>query len=96
MKDTNGLDLGCGTEILAMFCAKAGAKSVTWVDMSDIIRSTTDIIRENDFQDVITLVKGKLEDVEDLQDKKFDVLVSDQVDGIFSALRRNAELGNYC
>ena len=43
--------------------------------MSDIIHSTTDIIRENNFQDVITLVKGKLEDVEDLQDKKIDVLV---------------------
>ena len=51
------------------------AKSVTGVDMPDIIRSTRDIIRENDFQDVITLVKGKLEDVEDLQDKKIDVLV---------------------
>ena len=35
--------------------------------MSDIIHSTTDIIRENNFQDVITLVKGRLEDVEDLQ-----------------------------
>ena len=67
MKDTNGLDLGCGTGILSMFCAKAGAKSVTGVDMSDIIHSTTDIIRENNFQDVITLVKGRLEDVEDLQ-----------------------------
>jgi len=77
MKDTNVLDLGCGTGILSMFCAKAGAKSVTGVDMSDIIHSTTDIIRENNFQDVITLVKGRLEDVEDLQDKKFDVLVSE-------------------
>ena len=67
MKDTNVLDLGCGTGILSMFCAKAGAKSVTGVDMSDIIHSTTDIIRENNFQDVITLVKGRLEDVEDLQ-----------------------------
>ena len=64
--------------------------------MPDIIRSTRDIIRENDFQDVITLVKGKLEDVEDLHDKKFDVLVSDRVDGIFSALQRNAEIGNCC
>ncbi len=36
--------------------------------MSDIIHSTTDIIRENNFQDVITLVKGRLED---LQGKKF-------------------------
>ena len=50
-----------------MFCAKAGAKSVTGVDMSDIIYRQHHNIRENNFQDVITLVKGRLEDVEDLQ-----------------------------
>ena len=49
------------------FTVKCFAKTVTGVDMPDIIRSTRDIIRENDFQDVITLVKGRLEDVEDLQ-----------------------------
>ena len=60
--------MSVGTEtILPCFFSKAGAKSVTGVDMSDIIHSTTDIIRENNFQDVITLVKGRLEDVEDLQ-----------------------------
>ena len=37
MKDKNVLDLGCGTGILLNFCAKAGAKSLTGVDMSDII-----------------------------------------------------------
>ena len=58
----------CGHRIYTtLFFSKAGAKSVTGVDMSDIIHSTTDIIRENNFQDVITLVKGRLEDVEDLQ-----------------------------
>ena len=67
IKNKHVLDLGCGTGILSMFCAKAGAKSVTGVDMSDIIHSTTDIIRENNFQDIITLVKGRLEDVKDLK-----------------------------
>ena len=58
----------CGHRIYTtLFFSKAGAKSVTGVDMSDIIHSTTDIIRENNFQDVITLVKGRLEDVKDLQ-----------------------------
>ena len=61
------MDLRWDTEIVSMFCPKAGAKSVTGGDMSDIIHSTTDIIRENNFQDVITLVKGRLEDVKDLQ-----------------------------
>ena len=77
MKDKQVLDLGCGTGILSMFCAKAGAKHVTAVDMSDIIHNTNDIIRENQLDDKITLVKGRLEDVKKLQGKKFDVLISE-------------------
>ncbi len=32
------LDVGCGTAILSLFCARAGADSVTAVDMSSIIQ----------------------------------------------------------
>ena len=77
VKDKQVLDLGCGTGILSMFCAKAGAKHVTAVDMSDIIHNTTDIVRENQLEDKITLVKGRLEDVKSLQGKKFDILISE-------------------
>lgn len=45
-KDKIVLDVGCGTGILSMFCAKAGAKMVIAVDNSDII----DKARENVFQ----------------------------------------------
>ncbi len=44
-KDKVVLDVGCGTGILSMFCAKAGAKMVIAVDNSDII----DKARENVF-----------------------------------------------
>lgn len=39
------LDVGCGTGILSMFAAKAGAKTVIGVDQSEIIYQAMDIIR---------------------------------------------------
>jgi protein arginine N-methyltransferase 3 len=39
------LDLGCGTGILAMFAAQAGAEKVFAVDQSDIIYHAMDIVR---------------------------------------------------
>ena len=69
LKDKMVLDLGCGTGILSMFCAKlGGAKHVVGVDMSDIAHQAMDIIRENDLQEKITIIKGRLEDV-NLRDK---------------------------
>lgn len=38
------LDLGCGTSILSMFCAKAGA-IVDGVDMSEVIYQAMDIVK---------------------------------------------------
>ena len=63
------LDFGCGTGILSMFCAKLGyAKHVVGVDMSDIAHQAMDIVRENELNDNITIIKGRLEDV-NLNDK---------------------------
>ena len=45
IKDKVVLDLGCGTGILSMFCAQAGAKEVIAVDMSDIIHHTSESSR---------------------------------------------------
>ncbi|KAK6472559.1 oxidoreductase HTATIP2-like [Huso huso] len=39
------LDVGCGTGILSMFAAKAGAKKVIGVDQSEIIYQAMDIVR---------------------------------------------------
>lgn len=39
------LDVGCGTGILSMFAARAGAKHVIAVDMSDVIYQAMDIVR---------------------------------------------------
>ncbi|CAE7097105.1 unnamed protein product [Rhizoctonia solani] len=70
------LDVGCGTGILSMFAAKAGAKHVVGIDMSNIIDQAQKIIEANGFKDTITLVKGKLEESE-LPFKQFDIIVSE-------------------
>ena len=48
------LDVGCGTGILSMFCAKAGAKMVIAVDNSGIIDRAKEMVYENGLGDVIT------------------------------------------
>ena len=53
-KDKIVLDVGCGTGILSMFCARAGAKKVIAVDNSNIIDRAREIVYDNELGDVIT------------------------------------------
>jgi predicted RNA methylase len=69
------LDVGCGTGVLAIFCAKAGAKKVYAVDASALTKSTEQIVRDNGLQDIITVIRCKAEDL-DLPEK-VDVIVSE-------------------
>uniref|UniRef100_A0A8C6WIB9 Protein arginine N-methyltransferase 3 n=1 Tax=Neogobius melanostomus TaxID=47308 RepID=A0A8C6WIB9_9GOBI len=75
-KDKVVLDVGCGTGILSMFAAKAGAKRVIAVDQSDIILHAMDIVRLNGLEDRVTLVKGRIEDIT-LPVDKVDIIVSE-------------------
>ncbi|KAJ1771667.1 hypothetical protein IW140_003259 [Coemansia sp. RSA 1813] len=70
------LDVGCGTGILSMFAARAGAAKVIAVDNSDIIHKAQANVIENNLDGVITLVKGKIEDLE-LPVDKVDIIVSE-------------------
>jgi len=70
------LDIGCGTGILSMFAAQAGAKHVYAVDMSDIADTAREIVRANGLSDVITVIKGNIEELE-LPVDKVDVIVSE-------------------
>lgn len=44
-KDKVVLDVGCGTGILSMFAARAGARKVIGVDQSEIVYQAMDIVR---------------------------------------------------
>src|ERR1700738_1099399 len=70
------LDVCCGTGILSMFCVKAGAKHVIGVDMSNIIDQAKKIVELNGMGDKITLLKGKMEEVE-LPFPQVDIIVSE-------------------
>lgn len=39
------LDVGCGTGILSMFAAQAGAQNVIGIDQSNVVYKAMDIIR---------------------------------------------------
>ncbi|KAM8703231.1 hypothetical protein ACLKA7_007934 [Drosophila subpalustris] len=72
------LDVGCGTGILSMFAAKAGAARVIAVDCSNIIEFARQVIIDNNLQDVITVVKGKIEEIELPNGiEKVDIIISE-------------------
>ncbi len=47
------LDVGTGTGILAMFAAKAGARKVYAIDVTDIAEVATDLVKANGLSDQI-------------------------------------------
>ncbi|UKZ46708.1 type I protein arginine N-methyltransferase Rmt1 [Trichoderma virens] len=75
-KDKVVLDVGCGTGILSMFAAKSGAKHVIGVDMSTIIFKAREIVKVNGLSDKITLIQGKMEEIE-LPFPQVDIIISE-------------------
>lgn len=59
-----------------MFAAKAGAKHVYAVDCSSIIEQAQQIVDKNGLSDKITLIKGKVEEI-DLPVQTVDIIVSE-------------------
>jgi len=70
------LDVGCGTGILSMFCARAGAAKVFAVDNSDIIEKAKLNVQANRLQDQIVCIRGKVEEIL-LPVDKVDIIVSE-------------------
>ena len=59
-RDKVVLDVGCGTGILSMFCAKAGAKKVIAVDNSEIISKARENVFNNGLGDKITYAVSQI------------------------------------
>ena len=75
-KDKIVLDIGCGTGILSIFAAKAGAKQVFGIEYADIADYAMTIIKQNNLSDKITIFKSKVEDVQ-LPVEKVDIIISE-------------------
>jgi tRNA/tmRNA/rRNA uracil-C5-methylase (TrmA/RlmC/RlmD family) len=75
-KDKVVLDIGCGTGVLSIFAARAGAKHVYGIDNADIVHYAREIVKVNGFQDKITIIQGKMEEIE-LPVEKVDIIVSE-------------------
>jgi protein arginine N-methyltransferase 1 len=75
-KDKVVLDIGCGTGILSIFAARAGAKHVYAIENAEIALFATEIIKRNGLEDKITVIKGKMEEVT-LPVPQVDIIISE-------------------
>nr|XP_057916834.1 protein arginine N-methyltransferase 6 [Doryrhamphus excisus] len=69
------LDVGAGTGVLSMFCVQAGANKVYAVEACSIAEQAVKIIKHNDMDDKIQVVRGTVETVE--LPEMVDVIVSE-------------------
>lgn len=71
------MDVGCGTGILSLFAAEAGAKKVYSVEASRISLIARDIVKQNNFQNVIEIFSCRIEDLILPNSEKVDVIISE-------------------
>lgn len=75
LKGATVLDVGCGSGILSMFAAQAGAKRVYAVDASAIAFKAERNVKANGLSDVVKVIKGKIEDIQ--LPEKVDIVISE-------------------
>ncbi|KAK1390207.1 Ribosomal L11 methyltransferase, PrmA [Heracleum sosnowskyi] len=75
IKDKVVVDVGCGTGILSIFCAQAGAKRVYAVDASDIAAQANEVVKANNLSETVIVLHGRVEDVE--INEEVDVIISE-------------------
>lgn len=78
-KDKVVMDIGCGTGILSMFAASAGAKHVYAIEKSGIYKQANEIIKENKLDHIITVLHTTIEELNELPNghKHVDIIISE-------------------
>jgi predicted RNA methylase len=71
------LDLGCGTGIMAMFAARAGARHVYAIEETSILEVAQALARANGLDNRITFIAGNSRDI--TLPEKVDVVVSELI-----------------
>jgi len=69
------LDVGTGTGILAMLCAKAGAARVYGIDQAAVAQSAANLVKANGLDDRVKIMRGSAREME--LDEKVDLIVSE-------------------
>ena len=82
------MDVGCGTGILSLFCARAGAANVVAVEVSRVANLAEQIVKKNGFESVVQVVNKKIEEMEGFDDLEVDIIVSEWM-GEFKIMRGN-------
>lgn len=74
------MDVGCGSGILSLFCARAGAKQVLAIDASPVAARAEANVQENGFGHIVRVFRGKMEELDATLQPwagKVDLLVSE-------------------
>ena len=74
-KDKVVLDIGCGTGVLSIFAARAGAKKVYGIEFADIADYAKKIVADNGLSDKITIIQSKVEEAN--VPEKVDIIISE-------------------
>ncbi|XP_028289580.1 protein arginine N-methyltransferase 2 [Parambassis ranga] len=70
------MDLGCGTGIISLFCAKLAQPSVVYaVEASSMAEYTRQLVKQNGCEEVVTVLQGRAEEIE--LPEQVDILVSE-------------------
>ena len=73
------MDVGCGSGILSLFAAQAGARKVYACEASGAADIARALIKANGFEHIVEVIQGKIEDItsDKIPLKTIDVIVSE-------------------